>query len=89
MLSMSYAGKNAYSAGKPSGVLRGCASGAKRWYVLAHCDDGTNEFLAKFWYLKKTSSSSKTDKVRATFYKSLKFSIENLSKAKWKSLRLS
>ena len=48
MLSVSYASKNAYSAGKTSGVLRGCASGANRCYVLAHCDDGTNEFLAKF-----------------------------------------
>ena len=31
---MSYAGKNAYSAGKTSGVLRGCASGANRGYAL-------------------------------------------------------
>ena len=37
MLSVSYAGKNAYSAGKTSGVLRGDASGAYRGYVLAHC----------------------------------------------------
>ena len=37
MLSVSYAGKNAYSAGKTSGVLRGGASGANRCYVLAHC----------------------------------------------------
>ena len=37
MLSVSYAGKNAYSAGKTSGVLRGDASGANRGYVLAHC----------------------------------------------------
>ena len=37
MLSLSYAGKNAYSAGKTSGVLRGVASGANRCYVLAHC----------------------------------------------------
>ena len=37
MLSVSYAGKNAYSAGKTSGVFRGGASGANRGYVLAHC----------------------------------------------------
>ena len=37
MLSVSYAGKNAYSAGKTSGVLRGGVSGANRRYVLAHC----------------------------------------------------
>ena len=37
MLSVSYAGKNEYSAGKTSGVLRGGASRAKRCYVLAHC----------------------------------------------------
>ena len=36
MLSVSYAGKNAYSAGKTSGVLKGGASGANRGYVLAH-----------------------------------------------------
>ena len=40
MLSVSYAGKNAYSAGKTSGVLRGVASGANRGYVLAHCGRG-------------------------------------------------
>ena len=34
---MSYTGKNAYSAGKTSGVLRGGASGANRCYVMAHC----------------------------------------------------
>ena len=39
MLSVSYAGKNAYSAGKTSEVLRGGASGANRCYVLAHCAD--------------------------------------------------
>ena len=32
--------------------------------------------------------NSKTDKVRAFLDKSLKFSIENLSKAKYKSLKL-
>ena len=40
MLSVSYAGKNAYSAGKTSGDLRGGASGANRCYVLAHCGGG-------------------------------------------------
>ena len=34
---MSYTGKNAYSAGKTSGVLRGGALGANKKYVLAHC----------------------------------------------------
>ena len=34
MLFVSYARKNAYSAGKTSGVLRGIASGANRCYVL-------------------------------------------------------
>ena len=33
---MSYAGKNAYSAGKTSGVLWGSASIANTGYVLAH-----------------------------------------------------
>ena len=37
VLSVSYTGKNAYSANKTSGVLRGCASGTNRCYVLAHC----------------------------------------------------
>ena len=37
MLSVSYAGKNAYSAGKTSGVLKGGAYGGNRCYVLAHC----------------------------------------------------
>ena len=37
MLSVSYAGKNAYSTGKTSGVLRGGASGTNRCYVIAHC----------------------------------------------------
>ena len=37
MLSVSYAGKNAYSAGKTSGVLRGGALAANRGYVPAHC----------------------------------------------------
>ena len=36
MLSVSYADKNAYSASKTSGLLRGVASGANRCYVLAH-----------------------------------------------------
>ena len=37
MLSVSYAGKNAYSAGKTNGVLGVGASGANRCYVLANC----------------------------------------------------
>ena len=37
MLSVSYAGKNLYSASKTSGFLRGGVSGANRGYVLAHC----------------------------------------------------
>ena len=37
MLSVSYAGKNAYSAWKTRGDLRGGASVANRGYVLAHC----------------------------------------------------
>ena len=40
MLSVSYAGKNAYSAGKTFGVLRVGASGANRGYALAHCGGG-------------------------------------------------
>ena len=36
MLSVSYAGKNAYSADKTIGVLRDGASGANRGHVLAH-----------------------------------------------------
>ena len=39
------AGKNAYSAGKTSGVLRGGASGANRCYVLAHCGRGGLQVL--------------------------------------------
>ena len=38
MLSVSHAGKTAYSSGKTSGVLRGGALGANRVYVLAHFD---------------------------------------------------
>ena len=37
MLSVRYAGQNAYSAGKTSGVLRVCTSRANMGYVLAHC----------------------------------------------------
>ena len=37
MVSVCYAGKNAYSAGKTREILRGAASGANRCYVLAHC----------------------------------------------------
>ena len=40
MLSVSYAGKTAYSAGKTCGVLRGGASGANMCYGLAHCGGG-------------------------------------------------
>ena len=40
MLLVSYAGKDAYSAGKTSAVLRGGASRANRCYVLAHCGGG-------------------------------------------------
>ena len=42
-LSVSYASKNAYSAGKTNGVLRVGASGANRCYALAHCG-GANIF---------------------------------------------
>ena len=37
MLSVSYTGKNAYSAGKTSGILRGGASRANRGYVMLYC----------------------------------------------------
>ena len=37
MLSVSYAGKNMYSAGKTNGVFRVGALGANRYYLLAHC----------------------------------------------------
>ena len=47
MVSVSYAGKNAYSAGKTSGVLRGGSSGANRCYVLAHCGGGELRSEAK------------------------------------------
>ena len=48
------------------------------------------DFWRKFDLFKKKekNSSSKTDKVKAFLDKSLKFSIENLSKAKDKSLKL-
>ena len=51
MLSVSYAGKKAYSAGKTSGVLRGGASGANRCYVLAHCGGGAKKLwpFPTFW----------------------------------------
>ena len=45
MLSVSYAGKNKYGAGKTSGVLRVGASGANRGYVLAHCRGWAKKFL--------------------------------------------
>ena len=47
MLSVSYAGKNAYSAGKTSGVLRGGASEPNRWYVVAQCFLDRSEFRQK------------------------------------------
>ena len=47
MLSVSYAGKNSYIAGKTSGVLRGGASGANRCYVLAHCALQTWKILSE------------------------------------------
>ena len=47
MLSVSYASKNAYSAGKTSGVLRGESSGANKCYVLAHCGVGGYPFAEK------------------------------------------
>ena len=40
MLSVSNISKNAYSAGKTSGVLKGGVSGANRGYMLAHCRGG-------------------------------------------------
>ena len=40
VLSVSYVGKNVYSAGQTSGVLMGGALGAKRGYVLAHYRGG-------------------------------------------------
>ena len=59
MLSVSYVGKNAYSAGKTCGVLRGGASGANRCYVLAHCappiGDGVNRMEElKYCFLRCT-----------------------------------
>ena len=42
MLPVSYAGKNAHSAGKSSGVLRGGALGANRGYVLVMAFMGPN-----------------------------------------------
>ena len=36
-ITVSYAGKNAYSASKTSGGIKGGASRANRCYVLAHC----------------------------------------------------
>ena len=45
MLSVSYAGKNANSAGKTSGLLRGGASRANRCYVLAHCASPSMDLL--------------------------------------------
>ena len=58
---MSYAGKNAYSAGKTSEILRGGASGDNRCYVLAHCGGAphipilTTPALAEFGTTKQSS----------------------------------
>ena len=60
MLSVSYAGKNAYSAGKTSGVLRGGASGANRCYVLAHCGGLDAEIIYKAFFLEKYISNLMT-----------------------------
>ena len=49
MLSVSYAGKNAYSADKTSGVLRGGALEAIRGYVLAHCAPSPFPPIYKLW----------------------------------------
>ena len=54
---MSYAGQNAYSAGKTSGVLRDGASGPNRCFVPAdfvwggdeHSDEHLNEYLVNIW----------------------------------------
>ena len=54
MLSVSYAGKNSYSAGKTGGVLRGGASGANRGYVLAHCAFGPLKNLKISEFLELT-----------------------------------
>ena len=43
LLSVSFADKNAYSAGKTSGVLRGGTLGANRGYVLANSGRGGGE----------------------------------------------
>ena len=56
MLSVSYAGKNTYSAGKTSGVLRVGASGANRCYVLAHwggaaLPTGENQLYRLYFYI--------------------------------------
>ena len=52
MLSLSYAGKNAYSTGKTSGVLRGDASGSNRCYVLTACplgrEGGGDDFVGSW-----------------------------------------
>ena len=47
MLSVSYAGKNAYIAGKTSGVLRGGVSVANRCYVLTHCGGGVHQKITE------------------------------------------
>ena len=54
MLSVSYAGKNAYSDSKTSGVLRGNASVANRWYAgINILNNSQIKYLGKisfFWY---------------------------------------
>ena len=59
MLSGSYTGKNAYSAGKTSGVLRGGASGANRCYVLAHCGYHPNVGKRLFPFFSKEGFTGK------------------------------
>ena len=57
MLSVSYACKNAYSAGIASGVLRGAASEANWCYVLAHCGPHqVNHKTALFTLLYSTNN---------------------------------
>ena len=69
MLSVSYAGKNAYSAGKTSGVFRGSASAANRCYVLAHCGGGGTKcpdpfYIAIFFLVGVVKSSFELRKTR-------------------------
>ena len=59
MLSVSYAGKNTYSAGKTSGVLRGGPSGANRCYVLAHCASPLKDISLNFLSIMKIDYSDR------------------------------